>query len=187
MELIFIYYLHSFLIKISTKGLIDYYKNINHILDYGEFRHPEYDSMLRRGIKDIVIRSYDKYTQISIDKNVKVLITSNVFSALLSKIADVKELQELTTAFLLGKENNDSVAIIQDVSVAILAGSSVKENKEIIANYIEVARNQGICVAILAQSAVDQKKEAPHKGNESAVNVTFTNKEIDFQKKRMIF
>ena len=32
-----------------NEGLIDFFQNINHILDYGEFRHPEYDPMLRRG------------------------------------------------------------------------------------------------------------------------------------------
>ena len=127
------YLLPTLLLDNNLKeGLTDYYENINHILDYGEFRHPEYDPMLRRGIREPVIRSYDKYTQISSDNTAKVTTTSNVFSAILSQIAIVKEQQELTTAFLLDEENNDdSVAKIQDVPVVtIQAEPAVEEDKQ---------------------------------------------------------
>jgi len=128
-----------------NEGLIDYYENINHILDYGEFRHPEYDPMLRRGIKDIVIRSYDRYTQISIDNNVKVSTTSNVFSAILSQIAILKEQEDLINAYSIDEKKDKEI--------------TVEEKKEIIA---------------------DNVKEVPHKQDESAGNVTITNKEIEF-------
>ena len=121
--------------KSLSEGLSDYFQSINHILDYGEFQHPEYEPMLRKGTKQPVIRSYDKYTQISTDNNVEVTTTSNVFSAILSQIAIVKEQQELTTAFLLDEENIDSVARIENFpvppEVAILAEPTVKEKKKI--------------------------------------------------------
>jgi hypothetical protein len=94
-----------------NEGLIDYFQNINHILDYGEFRHPEYDPMLRRGIKQIVIRSYDKYTQISSDNTVHVTTPSNIFSAILSKIAILKEQEDLTNAYLLDEKKDKEIAV----------------------------------------------------------------------------
>ena len=138
--------------------------------------------MLRRGIKQIVIRSYDKYTQISSDNTVQVTTTSNIFSAILSKIAEVKELQDLTNAYLSDEKKDQE--------------NAVEEKKEIIADNVEMARNQAkikdISVANLAEAAVEEKKEIiaenvedfPHTKNESAVNVTLTNEEIDFQKKK---
>ena len=60
--------------------------------------------MSRRGIKDIVIRSYDKYTQISSDNTVQVTTTSNVFSDILSKIAILKEQEDLTNSPLLDQK-----------------------------------------------------------------------------------
>jgi len=50
--------------KSLYEGLTDY------ILNYEEFRQPEYEPILRRGRKENVIRSCIKYTQISIDNNV---------------------------------------------------------------------------------------------------------------------
>jgi hypothetical protein len=170
--------------KNLNEGLIDYYENINHILDYGEFRHPEYDPMLRRGIKDIVIRSYDQYTQISSDNTLQVTTTSNVFSAILSKIAILKEQEDLTNAFLVDEKKDKEVA--------------VEEKKEIITDNVEMANQaeiKDIPVANLVEAAVEEKKEiiaenvedVPHKKNESAVNVTLTNEEIEFQKKQSEF
>jgi len=84
--------------------------------------------MLRRGIKETVIWSYEKYTQISSNNIVKVTTTSNVFSVIPSKIAYVKEQQEHTTAFLLDEqENKNSVARIRDVPDSIPAESVVEE------------------------------------------------------------
>jgi len=121
-----------------SEGLIDYYEKINRILNYGEFRHLEYEPMLRRGRKDNVSRSYDKYTQISSDNTVKVTNTINIFNAILCKIKNdkiVKDEQELMTKeFLLDQENDDSgVARIQDVPVTIpFSESAGDENKVII-------------------------------------------------------
>ena len=78
--------------------------------------------MLRRGIREIVIRSYDQYTQISSDNTVQVTTTSNIFSAILSKIAILKEQEDLTNAFLLDEK---------DKKVA------VEEKKEIVADNVE--------------------------------------------------
>jgi len=109
--------------KNLNKGLTDYFENIKHIIDYGEFRHPEYEPMLRRGRKENVIRSYDKYIQISSDNTAKVTATSNVFSAILSKIKNdtivIEEQELLISAFLLDQQIDDSaVARIQNVPVS---------------------------------------------------------------------
>ena len=79
--------------------------------------------MLRRGINEIVIRSYDQYTQISSDNTVQVTTTSNVFSAILSKIAILKEQEDLTNAYLLDQKKDKEIA--------------VEEKKEIIADNVE--------------------------------------------------
>ena len=79
--------------------------------------------MLRREIKDTVIRSYDKYTQISSDNTVQVTTTSNVFSAILSKIAILKEQEDLTNACLLDQKKDKE--------------TTVEEEKEIIADNVE--------------------------------------------------
>jgi len=90
-----------------NEGLIDYFQNINHILDYGV------DPKLPRGIKAIVIRSYNKYTQISSDNTVQVTTTSNIFSAMLSQIAILMEQEDLTNAYLLDEKKNKEVAVEQ--------------------------------------------------------------------------
>ena len=81
--------------------------------------------MLRKGTKEPVIRSYDKYTQFSSDNTVKVITTSNVFTKILSKInndAIVKMEQEvLTNAFLFDQQNVSGVATNQDIPNADLA------------------------------------------------------------------
>jgi len=185
--------------KNLNEGSTDYYENINNILDYGEFRHLEYDSMLRRGKTEDVIRSYDRYTQIHCDNIVQVTTNSNIFNKTLSKIkndAIVRKEQELLTNAFLLDEQNDSVAGNQDIPVANLAELAVVEKKEIISDNVVVARNQDIPVANLAESAVkvemkiiaDNVEEVPpHKQNESAGNVLITNEEIEFQKKQSEF
>jgi len=49
--------------KNLNEGLADYFENLNHILNYGEFRHPEYEPMLRKEKKRMSVD-----LTISIDK-----------------------------------------------------------------------------------------------------------------------
>jgi len=90
--------------KNLNEGLTDYFENLNRILTYGEFRHPEYEPLFRRGTKVNVSRSYDKYRRTSNEEVVQVT-NINILTAILTKTnndAIVKEQEEnLTNANLL--------------------------------------------------------------------------------------
>jgi hypothetical protein len=137
-----------------SEGLIDYFQNMNYILDYGEFRHPEYEIMLRKGTKQPVMRSYDKYTQFSSDNTIKVITTSNVFTKILSKInndAIVKNEQEILTK-----------AYLQDITNADQAEEKVPLNNQdesTVNNPKEDKESQDVSLTIpLAESASDESK-----------------------------
>ena len=140
--------------KSLSEGLIDYFQNMNYIIDYGEFRHPEYEIMLRKGTKQPVLRSYDKYTQFSSDNTVKVITTSNVFTKILSKInndAIVKNEQEILTK-----------AYLQDITNADQAEEKVPLNNQdesTVNNPKEDKESQDVSLTIpLAESASDESK-----------------------------